>query len=320
MNLSDETLILPSLEDFFPCTHCDYRNTAVCESCQKPNEYIEAEEIAEYTQSNKIRENEYYEERFRKRGKLQEYADPLTVNPLAKLLNGEEGELSEANEQGKNEPWYAHLFPEWKQFEWLRKIDLTLFPVPRWRAVFFYCQLFHCKKKEVAKTLSVTPKTISQDLREIQEILNEQEGKRKTRGRPLRLGPIGFHKKNLYLLERCEIDRVKLIQKLRRPLAPPVSAEQVQPCLDAYTWRHARFGDIETKDSYLLKGYEHPALVKRYEEFIKFLEWCEETLRPSPQRYLEMAVGTPVNRLHKRQYRRIKPRNSFKANKTLILR
>ena len=147
MNLSNETLTLLSLEDFFPCTHCDNRNTAVCKSCPKPNEYIQTEENAEYLQGDKIRENEYYEERFRKRGKLQEYADPLAVNPLAKLLNGEEGELSEANEQGKNEPWYAHLFPEWKQFEWLRKIDLTLFPVPRWRAVFFYCQLFHCKKK-----------------------------------------------------------------------------------------------------------------------------------------------------------------------------
>lgn len=310
MRMNPPDVTLPTPQDLSPCLHCEsYKGglgSGPCQSCRKFSEYVDAVEEAEH---NRGRKNQYYEERFRNRDKpIEEYPESLRC---------EEDEGDESPE-----PWYAYQFPFWRKFEELRRVDLTLFPLARQRAVFFY-RLMGCKKKEVAKTLSVTPKTISQDLNKIETILHEQKEKRKTRGRPLKLGPLGFHKKNAWILERCPINRMALIKGLcKENSSPPLGDREIHWVQNLLKLYYVQRGGIDSaeEDHYLLGEYEHPYLVGKYREFVEFLERVEDAYRPTGQRYQEMAVGVPTNPL-KRKYQKSKEsKYPFRKTKTFLLR
>jgi hypothetical protein len=96
-----------------------------------------------------------------------------------------------------------------KVFRILGHINLGVFRLDRWRAIYPYCffsKKGDGKKRDMAELCGVTPKTISLDCKQIEETRNRFLQKvNNQRGRPPRITPLSVHKNNLYLLHECTI-------------------------------------------------------------------------------------------------------------------
>lgn len=213
-------------------------------------------------------------------------------------------------------------FQELKErFTRLGQTNLEAIPSPRWRSVFFHCVLFDCKKRDIAALWGVTPKTISADIGKIKDLLKGEKIPRK--GRPPKLGALMFHRKNLNLLLRYPWDKNNDGRIIR------YSKDTV--FLRWMEIRHIFLGSFDEEDRSSIKKYRYPGLLSRYKEFVEWLQWREDVLRPTGQKYIEMLYGTPVNRHYhyqqipgsdsvvlKRNYHRRAARKPSRKMKTLI--